>query len=115
MQTDGWGNITDGSNLNVNVQGDEEAFIALGSLFIDGNLSRSFSTADLVEGLSLPLRSPHRIVLEIDVTLTGETTVDVTGGVTDPNDAEFGTPFAGKVSGKNGDHDHIELTALTRL
>jgi hypothetical protein len=115
MQTKGWGNVPDGSTLVARVQGDEETFIATGTVFIDGNAARSFSTADLVGGVTLPLRSPHRIVLEIDVILTAEGSVEVTGSVSDPAGEPFGSPFAGEVSGANGDHDHIELTALTRL
>lgn len=115
MQTDGWGNVSDGSTLEAAVQGDENTFIALGKLFNDGNLKQSYSTAELVQGISLPLRSPHRIVLEIDVILVAEGTVEVTGSVLDPAGADFGTPFAGEVAGVNGDHDHIELSALTRL
>jgi hypothetical protein len=115
MQTKGWGNVTNESTLNAKVRGDNDDFIALGTVFIDGTASRSFSTGELIQGVPLPLRSPHRTVLEIDVVLIGATTVDVTGSVIDPQGAPFGSPFTGKVSGKNGDHDHIELSALTRL
>lgn len=115
MQTKGWGNIPDKSTLNAQVKGDEDKFIAVGQVIIDGHASRSVSTAELVAGVSVPLRSPHRIVLEIDVVLTGTTTVQVSGSVRDPQGKAFGTPFSGQVAGKNGDHDRIQLTALTRL
>jgi hypothetical protein len=115
MQIRGWSNVPDRSSLVAKVSGDEDTFIATGQIFVDGNLASHYSTAELVKGVSLNLRSPHRVVLEVDVVLTAKTTVDVTGSLQGPQGKTFGTPFAGQVAGVNGDHDHIELTALTRL
>jgi hypothetical protein len=114
MQRKSWANISDGSTLVAQVASADD-FTAAGRVAIDGSVIRNLSTDDLTNGVELPLRSPHIMVLEIDVFLNGNATVTVTGSVNDPAGNAFATPFAGTVTGVNGDHDTILLSGITAL
>lgn len=114
MQTQSWGHVPDRSTLKVQVTGSDQNFTAQGRII---DPPRQLSQDELTNGISVPVRSPGTFDVEVNVFFNGKdsTDVELTGGVVDPNGAQFGSPLGIGASGVNGDHANFLVSALTAV
>jgi hypothetical protein len=114
MQTQSWGQVPDRSVLRVQVAGSDQNFTALGRII---NPPRPLSHNELTAGISVPIRAPGTFDVEVNVFFNGAqaTTITLVGGVSDPNNAQFGSPLNLGATGINGDHANFLVSALTAV
>jgi hypothetical protein len=113
-----WLNIPDGSTFQVSIDSPEDAqFSDAGELVIDGNLVTKYAFSELQSGITVPLRSPHRYAVNIDLFFLGSdaTEAAVQGSLHDSDDNPIIPDFSLPASGSNNDHEIVELSALTAL
>lgn len=112
MKTQSWGHVPDRSMMNIQVTSSDQNFTVLGSITIDP--PRLLSHAELTNGISVPIRSPSTVTVQVNAFFNGNasTMVTLTGGVLDPVGNQFGSPLNLSASGINGDHENFFLSAL---
>lgn len=113
-----WLNIPDGSTLQVAVVSpDDASFSAAGELAVDGTLFTKYTFEDLQQGITVPLRSPHRYAVNLDLFFLGNDPIQVTvqGSLSDADGNPVIPDFSLSASGSAGDHEVVRLSALTAL
>jgi len=116
LDSDQWRLVPDGSTLAVKVSSTVQgACQSSARLVVDGTEREQWSNADLVQGKSVTVRSPHIFTVDLNLFFLDTATATVDATITDPMGGAFGTPYSESASGTKGDSESTEFDAISAV